>query len=93
MPFRLVVITPPPQRHARIFQFSFASRRGGPTGFPAVRAADDKARDEQRCANKLKVPKRCGSTNFANCWLYFGQVKSTARKQIRPRRGIQDEGV
>ena len=49
-----------------------ASQRGDPPIFWRS-ALPTQSSDKQRYANKLKYGGQPGSTNFANCLIYFGQ--------------------
>jgi hypothetical protein len=74
MPFRPAAMTPPPAtlQARRPSGFGSASRRGGPSGFPAVRATMDGG-GCYSVANKLPGASITVSTNFANCLIFFGQ--------------------
>ena len=96
MPFRPAAVTPPPatlQAH-RSSGFDSASRRGGPSGFPAVRATMDGG---GCCSvgNKLSDASSAVSTNFANCLIFFGQKFNHGRTRMNTnfdaktrRRGV-----
>jgi hypothetical protein len=89
MPFRPAAMTPPPAtlQSRRSSRFDSASRRGGPSGFPAVRAPMDGGGD---CSvgNKLPGASAAVSTNFANCLIFFGQEN----KPGLPRRSQAKAG-
>jgi hypothetical protein len=80
MPFRPAVNTSPPAtlQARRSSGFGSASRRGGPSGFPAVRATMDGG---ECCSvgNKLTGASAAVPTNFANCLIFFGQEINRGR--------------
>jgi hypothetical protein len=96
MPFRPAAMTPPPAtlQARRSSGFGSASRRGGPSGFPAVRATMDGG---ACCSvgNKLPGASAAVSTNFANCLIFFGQEFNHGWTRMNPnfnaktrRRGV-----